>query len=169
MKRLLFSLGALLLVGIEILRIYFIMPFPGSQQHESLPFAYFIGRNIWLLRFIGLALLLWPVLSAIRAKKKRTLLLLSLYGLIYLTIFFLFTFRFEADKMFRQTHALRFAGAEKNQVPSEDLVIGIDSNGIAKAYPIRLIGYHHQVRDIVGTTPLMVTYCTVCRTGRVYS
>ena len=39
----------------------------------------------------------------------------------------------------------------------------------ARAYPIQLIGYHHQVRDTVGNTPLMVTYCTVCRTGRVYS
>ncbi len=169
MKRLLFSLGALLLVGIEILRIYFIMPFPGSQHQESLPFAYFIGRNIWVLRFIGLTMVLWPVLSAIRTKKKRTILFLSISGLIYLTIFFFFNFRLEADKMFRQTRALRFSGADKNEIPPDDLVIGIDSNGISKAYPIRLLGYHHQVRDSIGLTPLMVTYCTVCRTGRVYS
>jgi len=49
------------------------------------------------------------------------------------------------------------------------LVIGVVSNHEAKAYPIQLIGYHHQVRDTVGNTPIMVTYCTVCRTGRVFS
>lgn len=38
----------------------------------------------------------------------------------------------------------------------------------ASAYPIQFIGYHHQVRDTVGGQPVMVTYCTVCRTGRVF-
>ena len=42
-------------------------------------------------------------------------------------------------------------------------------NGEAKAYPIQLIGYHHQVMDTVGNEPVIITYCTVCRTGRVYS
>jgi len=31
-----------------------------------------------------------------------------------------------------------------------------------------VIGYHHQVRDEVGGEKIMVTYCTVCRTGRVF-
>jgi hypothetical protein len=33
---------------------------------------------------------------------------------------------------------------------------------------VRFIVYHHQVRDTVGGKPVMVTYCSVCRTGRVY-
>ena len=49
------------------------------------------------------------------------------------------------------------------------LVIGVSLNGEAKAYPIQLIGYHHQVRDTIGNTPVMITYCTVCRTGRAFS
>jgi len=48
-------------------------------------------------------------------------------------------------------------------------VIGVVINGEAKAYPIQIIGYHHQVRDTIGGTPVMVTYCTVCRTGRAFS
>jgi hypothetical protein len=47
--------------------------------------------------------------------------------------------------------------------------VGVVLNGEARAYPIELIGYHHQVRDTVGGVPVMVTYCTVCHTGRVYS
>jgi uncharacterized protein DUF3179 len=34
---------------------------------------------------------------------------------------------------------------------------------------MQLIGYHHQVRDSVGGQPVMITYCTVCRTGRAFS
>jgi hypothetical protein len=48
------------------------------------------------------------------------------------------------------------------------LVIGVSINGEAKAYPIRFLGYHHHVQDTVGGKPILVTYCTVCRTGRVY-
>jgi hypothetical protein len=38
-----------------------------------------------------------------------------------------------------------------------------------KPIPIQLIGYHHQVMDTIGNEPVIITYCTVCRTGRVYS
>jgi hypothetical protein len=53
-------------------------------------------------------------------------------------------------------------------VQPEKLIIGVAYNGEAKAYPIQYIGYHHQVRDSIGGKPVMVTYCTVCRTGRVF-
>jgi hypothetical protein len=49
------------------------------------------------------------------------------------------------------------------------LVMGVEVNGSARAYPLQFIGYHHQVRDTVGGQPIMVSYCTVCRTGRVFS
>ena len=51
----------------------------------------------------------------------------------------------------------------------DHLIIGVVINNEAKAYPIEIIGYHHQVRDTIGGEPVMITYCTVCRTGRVYS
>lgn len=71
--------------------------------------------------------------------------------------------------MFYQPTVKTFVGEDKNSIPGDKLVLGLTINGESKAYPIQLIGYHHQVRDTVGNTPVMVTYCTVCRTGRVYS
>ncbi|MBK7554517.1 MAG: DUF3179 domain-containing protein [Flavobacteriales bacterium] len=50
-----------------------------------------------------------------------------------------------------------------------DLVLSVAHNGDARAYPIELIGYHHQVTDTIGGEPVLVTYCTVCRTGRAWS
>jgi hypothetical protein len=75
----------------------------------------------------------------------------------------------EADKMFLQPTHTYFYKIAENKIPIDKLVIGVNENGLQKAYPIQLIGYHHQVRDSIGQTPVMVTYCTVCRTGRVYS
>ena len=37
-----------------------------------------------------------------------------------------------------------------NTIDSNKLVIGIDINGESRAYPIQIIGYHHQVKDTVG-------------------
>ena len=48
------------------------------------------------------------------------------------------------------------------------LVVGIELGGDSRAYPVQFIGYHHQVRDTAGGQPVLVSYCTVCRTGRVF-
>ncbi len=85
-----------------------------------------------------------------------------------LLIFFFFNFRFEADKMFYQPEHKYFAFADKSSIDTNKLVIGVAIKGEAKAYPIQIIGYHHQVRDTIGGEPVMITYCTVCRTGRAY-
>ena len=159
----------LLLLLTEILRVYFIMPFPGSQQSNSIDWAFFIEKYKWLLRIIGLVLIAGPAWRVFSSKKILPKVLLSLFVLLYGIIFFFFNFRFEADKMFYQPTVKNFAGVSGNTIDSNKLVIGIEINGQSRAYPIQLIGYHHQVRDTVGNTPVMITYCTVCRTGRVYS
>lgn len=169
MKTLLLVTGILLLIAVEVLRVYFIMPFPGSQRGGTLQFAYWLHNNILWLRILGFLLVAWPAIHWLRFAKrwKKVLLLvvLALYGII----FYFFNYRFLADKMFLQPRNKIFAYSEKNQVGGDRLILGITLNGESRAYPIQLIGYHHQVRDTVGDTPVMVTYCTVCRTGRVFS
>ena len=61
-----------------------------------------------------------------------------------------------------------FANASANQVDTNRLIIGVVNGNQAKAYPIRFIGYHHQVMDTIDGKPILVTYCTVCRSGRVF-
>jgi hypothetical protein len=73
-----------------------------------------------------------------------------------------------AEKMFLQAHSIIFKNQSENQVPVDRLVIGVEHQGEAKAYPIEFLTYHHQVMDTVGDKPVMVTYCSVCRTGRVF-
>ena len=154
------------LFALEILRVYFIMPFPGSQQQKMVGFAYFLDRNIGWLRLLGGALVGWPLLFYFRTGRMGLKIALGGLLLVYGVVFYLFNFRFLADKMFHQPRVKQFA---MDTTDRSRLVIGVALQGAAKAYPIEIIGYHHQVRDTVGGQPVLVTYCTVCRTGRVYS
>ena len=43
-------------------------------------------------------------------------------------------------------------------VEDSDLVLAVERNGEAAAYPIRQLAYHHIVQDIVGRVPIVVTY-----------
>ena len=43
-------------------------------------------------------------------------------------------------------------------LPDADLVLGLEWMGEARAYPIRMLTYHHIVNDTVDGRPLLVTY-----------
>ena len=178
--------GIFLLFATEILRVYFIMPFPGSQHANTIDLAYFIDSHRIGLRLLGAVLVAWslysiqnparlhatPQAAGWGLRRKRSpwpKIALAFVALLYAIIFYFFNFRFEADKMFKQPGTKTFATAAANIISPDRLVIGVVIDHQARAYPIQLIGYHHQVRDTIGNTPVMITYCTVCRTGRVYS
>lgn len=159
----------LLLLTFELLRVWLIMPMPGSQNMESIELAYFLGSNKILIRSILIMLLLYPVFSVFRAGSIKQKIIIGLAGTIYLGVFYLFNFQMEADRMFYQPSKIVLAGQQKNVIPANKLVIGIEDKGQARAYPIQLIGYHHQVVDTLNGQTILVTYCTVCRTGRIFS
>lgn len=169
MKTLLLVSGLLLLFAIEILRVYWIMPFPGSQQSDTIGFAYFLNNNMLWFRIIALALTLPPLLYFFQKGRPWVKVLLTLVLLFYGMVFYSFNFRFLAEKMFYQPKEKLFAGGAADTTNKDKLVIGVAWHGEARAYPIGIIGYHHQVKDTLGGQPVLVTYCTVCRTGRVYS
>jgi len=45
---------------------------------------------------------------------------------------------------------------------SYDMVIGVDYNGNARAYPLQILVWHEIVNDVVGGLPLAITYCPLC-------
>ena len=47
---------------------------------------------------------------------------------------------------------------EAGFVDDADIVMAVESNGEAAAYPVRLMAYHHLVQDVVGGTPIVATY-----------
>ena len=55
------------------------------------------------------------------------------------------------DPMFLASHETDYFG-------DEELVLGVELAGEFRAYPVRMLRYHHVVNDIVGGEPLLVTY-----------
>ncbi len=145
------------------------MPMPGSQQFNSIQLAYFLGSNKWIIRLIGYLLVSVPLVLILRNGVKKEKLIIGGLTAMYLIVFYVFTFQMEADKMFYQPTSVITTPLSSNKIPGNKLVIGVVIDSTASAYPIQLIGYHHQVVDTVHGNPIMVTYCTVCRTGRIYS
>lgn len=164
MKKL-FYFGIIGIILYEIAKVYFIMPMPGSQRMNSIDAAYFLHTWRWALRTLFWAMIIAGGFSVFKGKMKwlPAILLLVAAGIGYAT-----NFEMAADTMFYQPSQVIQHNAATNKVDMDRLVIGVEANGEAKAYPIQYIGYHHQVRDVLGGKPIMVTYCTVCRTGRVF-
>lgn len=163
MKKL-FYIGIAGLFMFEIANVYFIMPIPGSQEMNSLDAAYFLYSWRWVFRVLFVVLILLGFRKAFASSKWLPVLCLLIVGAIaYMT-----NYKMAADTMFYQPSSLQLKAAKGNTVDPDRLVLGVSHNGQAKAYPIQYLGYHHQVRDSIGGRPMMVTYCTVCRSGRVF-
>jgi hypothetical protein len=73
------------------------------------------------------------------------------------------------ERMFHPYDAPFFASADEVKADADDKVLAVRVGDEAKAYPIRTMGYHHIVNDVVGGRPIAVTYCTLCHTGLVWS
>ena len=66
-------------------------------------------------------------------------------------------------------HPRFLQGAERDgQVRPDDRVMGLNYNGVAKAYPIAIMDYHQIVNDRFGDTALTVTFCPLCGTGMAF-
>ncbi|MCP5090080.1 MAG: DUF3179 domain-containing protein [Gammaproteobacteria bacterium] len=64
----------------------------------------------------------------------------------------------------------RFLAAEDADfLEDDDRVIGVYRNGLAKAYPIRILDHHEVVNDEFASEAILVTYCPLCYTGMVFS
>ncbi len=177
--------SVLLLISLEVASVYFIMPFPGSQLDDAanssrVAVAYWLHNNIGWLRIVGLVGLVLSAVWLVRSVNQGSLSVKRGFGrwwpvgvsgalvLAYGAVLYVVNAEMMADQMFKQPTTKRMASLAQNKIPANKLVLGVYENSEARAYPLQFIGYHHQVRDIVGGHPVMITYCTVCRTGRVY-
>lgn len=164
----LFPIGLALLVLFECANVFFIMPLPGSQRMRSLDLAYALWSARWIVRGV-LAAVMGAGLMAILRRPRTSFAWLVPATAVAAGLVWYINFRMAADQMFRQPTQVQLVSAERNSVALDRLVVGIAVNGEARAYPLQLIGYHHHLRDRIAGQEVLVTYCTVCRTGRVFT
>ncbi len=64
--------------------------------------------------------------------------------------------------------AFIFAAEADRILGPNDVVLGVESAGAAKAYPVRILNWHEVLNDDVGEQPILVSWCPLCGSGVVY-
>ena len=62
------------------------------------------------------------------------------------------------EMMFHPMDAPSFEDGQATRLDGKEMVIAVNVGGAARAYPIRIISYHHITNDTVGGVPIVATY-----------
>ncbi len=145
-------------LAIVIAPVWIIQPFK-PQSARGLEVSYAMRRWSPWLTPIAMVLGLFLVVRLWRGARrgwKKVVLVIMLIPLIAATWF---ARQNHYEWMFNPLASATYAKAsEAGFVDDGDIVMTVERNGEAAAYPIRLMAYHHLVQDTVGGTPLVTTY-----------
>lgn len=160
----------LILTVSEFLAAFLLLHFPVNQELAvDIEYGYFLHFTI---PFIRLALLI-VIMGLIYVIYKKLVVwqkvVSVIFIVIYLAIFYIANYYARADIHFKDQKNTISLPIANNVVPEETIVLGVVVNDEARAYPVDYLAYHHKVYDSVGGEPLIVTYCSVCRSGRAFS
>jgi hypothetical protein len=143
--------------ALVFLPAWIIQPFrPQSARGVAISYALrTISPVVTILAFLIVA---WMIFTLWRgAKWWGRIIVVFLLLLTAVSVWFARQNHFEW--MFRPLAGAAYAQAEAASfVNDADLVLAVERNGEAAAYPIRQLAYHHLVQDDVGGVPIVVTY-----------
>jgi uncharacterized BrkB/YihY/UPF0761 family membrane protein len=157
------SWAVLLMLALAVLTMVFIpvwiiMPFkPQSQQGLELSFALrrWSPALTLVASAVGLILAVWLWRNSRRWWRKAALIIV----LIPLLVSTWFARQNHFEWMFNPLANTAYAKATNaGFVADTDMVLAVENNNEAVAYPVRLMAYHHLVQDTVGGTPVVATY-----------
>ena len=60
-------------------------------------------------------------------------------------------------------------GSSSKFLSDEDRVLGVHRNGIARAYPIKILNYHEIVNDDFNGAGVLVSFCPLCGSGIAFA
>ena len=147
----------LIALAIVIIPVWLIQPFK-PQSSRALEVSYVIRNWSPTVTVIVMCLGVFLVMRLGRGSRwlKRALLVIALVPLLASTWF---ARQNHFEWMFNPLATAAYARAnEAAFIDDSDIVIAVESNGEAVAYPVRLMAYHHLVQDVVGGTPIVSTY-----------
>lgn len=148
---------AVSLFAIVAIPVKLIMPF-SPQTPRALSIAFELRRWSPTLTLIGaitaLALVVW--LWSNSRWWLRTILVIALAPVAIATWF---ARQNHFEWMFNPLPNPAYAKiSNAGFVNDSDMVLAVENLGESVAYPIRLMAYHHLVKDTVGGTPIVATY-----------
>lgn len=168
-RKTLLWIGVFCLFLPSLLQAYLLMPFPFSQDFEAISLAFFLQKIIFPLRIIGLLSVSYPTFYYFTKGTNKQKIIVSIIILLAGITYYFTDISYKAEVMFEEPKSIKFLTKEENKLPDSLIVLSVLNNGIAKAFPINFVGYHHKIQDEIGNLPALVTYCTMCRTGVVFS
>lgn len=95
---------------------------------------------------------LWPSCTSRRIRAGLSVLgILAVAGTVlsHINIF---------EWMFHPIDSVAVLSAAEAKLEKDDMVLAVSAAGHARAYPVRMMAYHHLVNDWVGGVPLVGTY-----------
>ena len=128
--------------------------------------ARFMWTKIGLIRIVlAVALVAIFVLADARIAKLIVAILLTP---VWYGIYWLFNRYWVGRFKFPAINQMVFKGAAENEIDPAVQVLGVEHNGETKAFPVNMVHFHHQLPDDIAGQPIWVTYCGLCKSGRIY-
>lgn len=137
---------------------WFIQPFR-PQTARTVAISYVLKSWSPIITTLATAVALWLSFTLWRARPGilRRLALLLVLGPALLATWFARQNHFEW--MFAPISTVAYARAnEADFINNKDMVMAVELNGEAVAYPVLQMAYHHIVNDVVGGRPITATY-----------
>ena len=137
--------------------VWLIQPF-SPQTVRSVAVSYTLRRWSSLITALSLACAVFLVAQLWRGSRwwKKAFLVVVFIPLLASTWF---ARQNHFEWMFNPLANPAYAKAsDASFVAGSDMVLAVENNGEAVAYPVRLMAYHHVVQDVVGGTPIAATY-----------
>lgn len=62
------------------------------------------------------------------------------------------------EMMFHRIDSPDVIAAAEAKIDDDDMVLAIEVEGMSRAYPVRMLAYHHIANDVLGRVPIVSTY-----------
>jgi hypothetical protein len=154
------ALLVIVLAGLAVVAVpvWIIQPF-APQSQSGLELSYSLRQWSPVATIVAaaaaLGLVVWLWLGARRWSSKAVLIVIA--APLFIAAWFSRQNHFEW--MFNPLTSAAYARvSEAGFVADTDMVLAVENSGDAAAYPVRLLAYHHIAQDVVGGTPVVVTY-----------
>jgi len=153
----LLAAGAALAFFVAAYPMYVIRPFRAQGANELDAALLVKGWSLPLSAFAAMAALFCTVILWRGGQRVGTKVLCAADG--FATVVFAGLSQVNVfERMFHRIDAPEAMPAAEANLERDDMVLAIGVKGEGRAYPIRMMAYHHIVNDWAGDTPIVATY-----------
>ncbi len=140
---------ALVALAAVLIPFLVIQPFKAQDEQQLL---LVLGLKPWA-SVVGLLCVIFSLLQSRRIRRWPAY-VLSVLTMVFAGLGFVNVF----ELMFHPVDEARFVLAAEATVDGDDMLLTVKLGGESRAYPVRMLAYHHLVNDRVSGVPIVATY-----------